>query len=124
MADNITAPATGAVLATDDVGGVHYPRTKLSVGGNGAAADVSESNPLPVSDGGIAPAHRWFAITPGTSNLGTVPDSLYVSVAGDLVVRGSDGVDATFAVHAGQILPIRPIQVRTGTTATVIGLVN
>ena len=124
MADNITAPATGAVLATDDVGGVHYPRTKLSVGGNGVAADVSGDNPLPVADGGIAPAHRWFTITPGTSNLGTVPDSLYVSVAGDLVVRGSDGVDATFKILAGQILPIRPVQVRTGTTATVIGLVN
>lgn len=49
MADNITAPAVGLVLATDDIGGVHYPRTKISVGADGAAADVSAANPLPVS---------------------------------------------------------------------------
>lgn len=49
MADNITAPASGSVLATDDIGGVHYPRTKISVGADGAASDVSSDNPLPTS---------------------------------------------------------------------------
>ncbi|MXP42979.1 hypothetical protein [Allopontixanthobacter sediminis] len=49
MADNITAPATGSVLATDEIGGVHYPRTKLSVGADGVAVDVSAAAPLPVA---------------------------------------------------------------------------
>lgn len=50
MADNITAtPGTGLTLATDDIGGVHYPRTKLSIGDDGSAADVSATNPMPVS---------------------------------------------------------------------------
>lgn len=40
MADNITAPATGVVLATDDVGGVQYPRAKLALGADGAAVDA------------------------------------------------------------------------------------
>lgn len=48
MADNITAPATGAVLATDEIGGIHYPRTKLAHGANGVATDVSTASPLPV----------------------------------------------------------------------------
>lgn len=49
MADNLTAPASGAVLATDDIGGVHYPRTKMSWGVEGAAIDVSATDPLPVA---------------------------------------------------------------------------
>lgn len=48
MADNLTAPGAGAVLATDEVAGVHYPRTKLSFGADGSATDVSSDNPLPV----------------------------------------------------------------------------
>lgn len=47
MADNVTL-AQGT-FAADDVGGVLYPRNKLSIGGDGIAADVSTSNPLPVS---------------------------------------------------------------------------
>lgn len=71
----------------------------------------------------LSAASSWFAITPADANLTTIPASLYVSVSGDLVVRGADGLDATFAVFAGQVVPIRPAQVRTGTTATVIGLI-
>lgn len=49
MADNIVAPATGVALATDDIGGVHYPRTKVAFGVNGVATDVSADAPLPVT---------------------------------------------------------------------------
>ena len=54
MADNITALAntgTGTdVFATDDIGGVNYPRTKLVIGADGVNdGDVSSANPLPVS---------------------------------------------------------------------------
>lgn len=49
MADNLTAPATGATLATDEIGGVHYPRSKFGFGGDGAYTDVSTSSPLPVT---------------------------------------------------------------------------
>lgn len=49
--DNITAPGAGIVFATDDIGDVHYPRTKISFGADGSAADVSSSNPLPVTFG-------------------------------------------------------------------------
>ena len=49
MADTITAPAAGIVFATDDIGGVHYPRTKVAFGVNGVATDVSADAPLPVT---------------------------------------------------------------------------
>jgi hypothetical protein len=54
MADNLTALAntgTGTdVLATDEIAGVHYPRTKITIGADGVNdGDVSSANPLPVS---------------------------------------------------------------------------
>lgn len=49
MADTFTAPAAGVVFASDDIGGVQYPRTKISVGADGAASDVSSANPMPVA---------------------------------------------------------------------------
>lgn len=53
MADNLTALAnTGSgtdVLATDEIAGVHYPRTKIVIGADGVNdGDVSSGNPLPV----------------------------------------------------------------------------
>lgn len=49
MSDNIELnPGTGgAVAATDDVGGVHFQRVKLDLGGDGVSAPVAGS--LPVS---------------------------------------------------------------------------
>lgn len=54
MADNIELDAGtgGATIAADDVGGVHYQVVKIDVGGDGAAAPLSTSNPMPVSDSG------------------------------------------------------------------------
>jgi len=49
MADNISVTqGSGTTMATDDVSGVQYPRVKVSVGVDGAATDVSTSNPMPV----------------------------------------------------------------------------
>jgi len=62
MADNITALAntgTGTdVFATDDIGGVNYPRTKVTIGADGVNdGDVSGANPLPVYvPGGMTPS--------------------------------------------------------------------
>lgn len=42
MADNVTADAGagGATLATDEIGGVHFPRGKQSLGADGSATDA------------------------------------------------------------------------------------
>lgn len=54
MADNVTANpgSLGATFATDDIGGVHYPRNKIGTGADGSYTDVSDANPLPVDDAG------------------------------------------------------------------------
>jgi hypothetical protein len=58
MADNITALAnTGSgtdVFATDDIGGVNYPRTKVGFGDDGSYVDASAANPMPVQEVGGA----------------------------------------------------------------------
>ncbi len=49
MADNVTLPATGEIVATDDIGGLQYQLVKVTLGdmdvNNGP---VSATNPLPV----------------------------------------------------------------------------
>lgn len=41
MADNLAwTPGSGATIAADDIGGVHYQRVKLSLGADGSAADA------------------------------------------------------------------------------------
>lgn len=54
MADNIqVTQGSGTVMATDDVGGVQYPRVKLTLGAdNSADGDVSSSNPMPCAQSG------------------------------------------------------------------------
>lgn len=47
MADNSTLPATGDVIATDDIAGVKHQRVKVEYGADGSATDVSSTTPLP-----------------------------------------------------------------------------
>lgn len=50
MSDNIGyTPGSGATVAADNIGGVLHQRVKISVGADGAAADASAENPLPVT---------------------------------------------------------------------------
>jgi hypothetical protein len=52
MADNLETQAGsgGPIVATDEIAGVHHPRTKVGFGVDGSYVDVSASNPLPVAD--------------------------------------------------------------------------
>ena len=52
MTDNISTPVAAATsLATDEIGGVHYQRIKVTFGPAGTATDVSTSARLPVDVG-------------------------------------------------------------------------
>ena len=68
-----------------------------------------------------SPATRHYAITPADAPLGFEIRALYVAVGGDLVIRDWEGVDVTYPVIAGQVFPFSARQVRSGTTATVVG---
>jgi hypothetical protein len=50
LSDNVVANAGsgGSTFATDDIGGVHYPRSKVVWGADGAVNDTSAAAPMPV----------------------------------------------------------------------------
>ena len=53
MADNVqvNSPSTyGAVIATDEIGGVHHQKMKVEFGDDESATQVSTTNPLPTID--------------------------------------------------------------------------
>jgi hypothetical protein len=75
-----------------------------------------------MSAGADGSARRHFAITPANTDLAFLPRALFIKAAGDVVIRDELGVDVTYtALAAGTVLPFRAVQVRTGTTATVVG---
>lgn len=42
MADNVGyTPGSGVTIASDDIGGVHHQRVKISIGGDGSASDIA-----------------------------------------------------------------------------------
>lgn len=110
MADNIAlsaGTADGAVLATDDVGGVHYQIVKLTYGALDAATLVSVSNGLPVAQQGtwnIGTVSTVSAVTAisnalpaGTNNIGDVD---VLTVPADPFGANADAASATGSISA------------------------
>jgi hypothetical protein len=140
MTDNITALAntgTGTdVLATDEIAGVHYPRAKIGFGEDGVYADVSASNPLPVTlAGSVEIANDSGSPVPVSGPLTDAQlraVSVPVDVSGELV----EAIEAMrMAVQAltrsiGQMMPDTAnrmrVNVEAGTlpTVTTVGTVT
>lgn len=110
MADNTTlnTGTGGDTIATDDIAGVKYPRSKIVIGADGANdGDVSSSNPLPVSLASV-PSHNvtnagTFAVQASQTGTWAVTDgsgSLTVDapVGTPVFVRLSDGTAAITAL--------------------------
>jgi hypothetical protein len=70
MADNSTLPATGDVIASDDIGGVKYQRVKNTFGPDGTATDVSTTSPMPVVPMARAPLYFY-----------SIPSQVHVAAA-------------------------------------------
>ena len=63
MADNVGyTPGSGAVIAADDIGGVLHQRVKIGVGADNTAVDVSDVNPMPVSDAAAEETRQSMAL--------------------------------------------------------------
>lgn len=117
MADNITTPAIGTVLATDDIGGVHWPYTKIAFGAADAAVPVADANGarLPVLIGGALPA---FAATPTFAlDAPSLAALETVSITGSVAVTGTFWQD-TQPVSAASL----PLPTGASTEATLAAL--
>jgi hypothetical protein len=116
MADNITALAntgTGTdVLATDEIAGVHYPRTKIGFGDDGSYTDASATNPLPVTlSGSVEIANNSGSPVPVAS------DRLETLIA--LMSRAVKLLDSNAIVDSAQR---QRIVVDAGTITAVTGV--
>jgi hypothetical protein len=113
VADNYTISSD--TYASDDIGGVDYPRVKIVWGVDGVAVDASATNPLPISDGGGSittdgdVTSITTSVTPGVSaaHLGKAEDAAHGS--GDtgvmaLAVRNDGG--AALAGTTGDYIPL------------------
>lgn len=82
MADNIVLDpgAGGATLATDEIAGKHHQRVKVQYGLDGAAIDVSHTNPLPSMLGLLAPTTSLATTASLAASGQTDLDSAQISV--------------------------------------------
>lgn len=97
MADNVTSNAGsgGPTWATNDIGGIQYPRMKISHGAPGSATDTSTAAPLPVVQTGT-PALPAGAATEATlaalsAKVPASPATDRATAAAPFAVRLSDG---------------------------------
>lgn len=103
MADNLPlknddATAIGTV-ATDEISGIHYPRSKIGFGVDGSYIDVSADDPLPVlaefpASLAVTQSGTWTvgigsALPAGSHTIGAVNLAEYTAVSGRLPVDGS-----------------------------------
>lgn len=79
MSDNTTiaSQSGGDVIATDDVGGVKYPRSKIHLGADGVSGgDVTVTNPFPVEG-----VHSSTATRTGVGDAATTTTLLAANTA-------------------------------------------
>jgi hypothetical protein len=111
MADNVTLPGTGEVVATDDIGGVLYQRVKLIHGADGVTdGDVSRSNPLPVAAQALSVLRRIAAllkplqqITGGGSNRLSVDVNAVTAVSTVTTVSAVSTVAASTLTNVANV---------------------
>jgi hypothetical protein len=111
MADNVTlnTGSGGATLATDDIAGIQHQRVKIQYGVDGAATDVSDTNPLPIDDAGgsITVDNAALSVTGGGVESGAMRVTIANDSTGVLSVDDNGGsltVDnAALAVTGGGV---------------------
>ena len=90
MVDNVLlnpASASGAVMATDDIGGVHYQIVKVSFGALDTQTPITSAAPLPVGDGGGSLTVDGAVTVSGTVNVSaTSASALIVTDDGDFSI--------------------------------------
>ena len=98
MADNSTLPATGDIIAADDLAGVKYQRVKPVWGVDGVVQDISASTALPTVGASLSQADAGL----DANSTATVGTALTLNGA-RLVALQVDNASGTFATHVFKI---------------------
>lgn len=123
MADNVTAdPGSGGdTFASDDIGGVQYPRTKVTWGADGTATDTAAgAAALPIQDGGnsiTVDGTVTVNLAAGTNNVGDV-DVLSIAAGNNNI---GDVDVASIAAGNNNIGDVDVASVVPGVAATNLG---
>ena len=128
MADNTTlnAGAGGDTIAADDIVGVKFPRSKITLGADGVNdGDVSAANPLPIS-GAVTVSSGTVTTVSAVTTLGNITGTVSLptgaSTAAKQPALGTAGVASTDVISVQGIAAMTPITVSLATT-TVTGTV-
>lgn len=117
MADNITAPAAGAVIATDEIGTTHYPITKIAFGALDTATLVEANAPFPVTLGLTDAELRASAVAVTVSGVATAAkqDELITAVNDPVVGRNFFEITPNDSTD----IPTRPDGIFIGGAGTI-----
>jgi hypothetical protein len=122
MADNtvLASGSGGDTIATDDIAGVKYPRSKIVIGADGSNdGDVSATNPMPVkgtgtagtANSGVVTVQGIAAMTPvlttlsGTNNIATVTTLTTCSTVSSVTALGTV-TPGTAATNLGKAIDV------------------
>lgn len=121
MADNtvLNAGTGGDTLATDDISGVKYPRSKITLGADGTNdGDVCETNPMPVGGNTVKDGSgTLYALLVDSDG------NLQVDIVGALPA-GTNAIGKLAANSGVDIGDVDVTTVITGTGATNLGKAN
>jgi hypothetical protein len=121
MADNTTlnTGSGGDIIATDDISGVKYQRTKTTLGADGVNdGDVSKANPMPVQVINTARTElRFYAVAAAAGTSGTETAITLTKSSGNSATTSA----ASFVVTSGKRFKITQIifATRGNATATI-----
>jgi len=104
MADNVTLPGTGEIVATDDIGGVQYQQMKLVDSTPNSTTPVgTASNPLPVNASYGELVEALEALRIATSSLTKSIGFALPNMLGQPIFEARQATAANFQVTVGSI---------------------
>ena len=134
MADNVNfTPGSGASGATDEIGGVHYPRVKIALGADGVAVDAGAGAGAVGTD---TQRTTLASDDPAVALLGTIDADTGASLALLTTIDADTGaslallstIDADTGAHTGLLTTIdadtSSIATDAGTAATLLGTID
>lgn len=109
MPDNVTLPGEGALIATDDVGGVQYQVLKIAFGADGAATLVDAVNGLPVAIVGSVAVGNFPATQAVTAAALPLPAGAATEASLAAVNGKLPALLTTVPDHGVAAQPVRPV---------------
>ncbi len=125
MADNVTLPGTGSVIAADDIGGIEYQRVKLSLGSDGSATDLPMGEQAKASSMPVALSTESIAqMTELLEQVGAVCQAL-TELAERLDIYPDGAGNLRISVQGGTLPTVSTVSsVTTVSTVTTVSSVN